>query len=207
MNGFNFTERVRKVLEMARREAIGHGNEYVGPEHMLLALIREGEGVGATVLQTLDTNLDALAEKVETAMRGTVAASSVHPDALKATDLPYTSRAKKALELTMTTSHEMGTSWVGTEHLLIGLMREGASMAAQALISSGLTAERVQAETVRLLGTDIATVGASGYDPTRSHKPISAFLLEVRYADGTTEQREFANVITLNNFLREIHPR
>src|SRR3954453_19481255 len=95
MNGYNFTERVRKVLAMAREEAGRLRHEYVGTEHILLGLIREGEGVAAAVMQNLSINTEAVKLRIEeVATKGTAAATT-------GPDLPYTSRAKKVLELSM----------------------------------------------------------------------------------------------------------
>ncbi len=96
MNGYNFTERVRKVLQMAREEAARLHHEYVGTEHILLGLIREGEGVAAAVLQNLNVDLDEIQQKIEETVKKGKAAAATGPD------LPYTSRAKKVLELAMT---------------------------------------------------------------------------------------------------------
>jgi len=94
MNGYNFTERVRKVLAMAREEAARLHHEYVGTEHILLGLIREGEGVAAAVLQNLSVDLDEIQQKIEETVKKGKAAAATGPD------LPYTSRAKKVLEYT-----------------------------------------------------------------------------------------------------------
>src|ERR687891_156689 len=118
MNGYNFTERVRKVLAMAREEAARLRHEYVGTEHILLGLIREGEGVAAAVLQNLSVDLDEIQQKIEDTVKKGKAAQATGPD------LPYTSRAKKVLELAMSEARELGHSYVGTEHLLLGLLRE-----------------------------------------------------------------------------------
>ena len=98
MNGYNFTERVRKVLAMAREEAARLHHEYVGTEHILLGLIREGEGVAAAVLQNLSVDLDEIQQKIEETVKKGKAAAATGPD------LPYTSRAKKVLELAMARS-------------------------------------------------------------------------------------------------------
>src|SRR5687768_15728897 len=118
MVGFNFTERVRKVLAMAREEAARLYHEYVGTEHMLLGLIREREGVAAEVLDRFGVDLDAVAERVEEIVKKGKTAGPVGPD------LPYTSRAKKVIELAMNQAVELRHSYVGTEHLLLGLIAE-----------------------------------------------------------------------------------
>ena len=148
MNGYNFTDRVRKVLQMAREEATRLRHEHVGTEHILLAVIKEGEGVAAAVLTNLNVDLDEIPRNVEKiAMKGRARASA-H------SDLPYTSRAKKVLELAMSEAHELRHSYVGTEHLLLGLLREEKGIAAQVLADAGITLEVARAEVLRLLGSE-----------------------------------------------------
>jgi len=149
MNGYNFTDRVRKVLQMAREEAARLHHEYVGTEHILLGLIREGEGVAAAVLTNLNVDLDDIQQKIEETVKKGKAAAAPGPD------LPYTSRAKKVLELAMTEARELNHSYVGTEHLLLGLLREEKGIAAQVLTDAGVTLEQSRAETLRLLGSDM----------------------------------------------------
>src|SRR5687768_1079816 len=157
MNGYNFTERVRKVLAMAREEAARLHHEYVGTEHILLGLIREGEGVAATVLQNLNVELDEIQQKIEETVKKGKAAQTPGPD------LPYTSRAKKVLELAMSEARELNHSYVGTEHLLLGLLREEKGIAAQVLTDAGVNLDAARAETLRILGTDVqAQSGGAG---------------------------------------------
>ncbi len=161
MNGYNFTDRVRKVLQMAREEAARLHHEYVGTEHILLGLIREGEGVAAAVLTNLSVELDDIQQKIEETVKKGKAAAAAGPD------LPYTSRAKKVLELAMMEARELNHSYVGTEHLLLGLLREEKGIAAQVLNDAGVTLEQARAETLRLLGSDMpAAAAAGGATPT-----------------------------------------
>ncbi|HEY0778800.1 MAG TPA: ATP-dependent Clp protease ATP-binding subunit [Gemmatirosa sp.] len=155
MNGYNFTERVRKVLAMAREEAARLHHEYVGTEHILLGLIREGEGVAAAVLQNLNADLDEIQTKIEETVKKGKAAQATGPD------LPYTSRAKKVLELAMAEARELNHSYVGTEHLLLGLLREEKGIAAQVLTDTGVNLEAARTETLRLLGNE-APQGSAG---------------------------------------------
>jgi len=155
MNGYNFTERVRKVLAMAREEAARLHHEYVGTEHILLGLIREGEGVAAAVLQNLNVDLDEIQQKIEEMVKKGKAAQATGPD------LPYTSRAKKVLELAMGEARELNHSYVGTEHLLLGLLREEKGIAAQVLADAGVNLDTARAETLRLLGTEMPQGGGS----------------------------------------------
>ncbi len=163
MNGYNFTERVRKVLAMAREEAARLRHEYVGTEHILLGLIREGEGVAAAVLQNLNVDLDDVQQRIEETVKQGKATQTTGPD------LPYTSRAKKVLELAMSEARELGHSYVGTEHLLLGLLREEKGIAAQVLTDASVNLEAARAETLRLLGTEPASPTAQqvgGAPPT-----------------------------------------
>ncbi|HJU72360.1 MAG TPA: ATP-dependent Clp protease ATP-binding subunit [Gemmatimonadaceae bacterium] len=167
MNGYNFTERVRKVLQMAREEAQRLHHEYVGTEHILLGLIREGEGVAAAVLQNLNVDLEDVQQKIEeTVKKGKAAPASGN-------DLPYTSRAKKVLELAMAEARELSHSYVGTEHLLLGLLREEKGIAAQVLTEVGVALDAARAETLRLLGTEMPQ-GQAGNAPTAQQGTGSA---------------------------------
>jgi len=155
MNGYNFTERVRKVLAMAREEAARLHHEYVGTEHILLGLIREGEGVAAAVLQNMNVDLDEIQQKIEDTVKKGKAAQATGPD------LPYTSRAKKVLELAMSEARELNHSYVGTEHLLLGLLREEKGIAAQVLTDAGVNLDAARTETLRLLGTEMPQSGGA----------------------------------------------
>jgi len=161
VNGYNFTDRVRKVLQMAREEAARLHHEYVGTEHILLGLIREGEGVAAAVLSNLNVDLEEIQQKIEDSVKKGKAAAAAGPD------LPYTSRAKKVLELAMSEARELNHSYVGTEHLLLGLLREEKGIAAQVLTDVGVNLEQARAETLRLLGSEMPqpTGGATPAPP------------------------------------------
>ncbi len=142
---YNFTDRFRKVLAMALEEAIRLQHDYVGTEHILLGLIREGEGVAAAVLTNLNVDLDQIREQVEERVKkGRVTIALV--------ELAYTSQARKALELAIAEAREFSHSYVGTEHLLLGLIREENGIASQALASFDLTSDRARAETAALVG-------------------------------------------------------
>src|SRR5947207_48756 len=141
---------------MAREEAARLHHEYVGTEHILLGLIREGEGVAAAVLTNLNVDLEEIQQKIEETVKKGKAAAAAGPD------LPYTSRAKKVLELAMTEARELNHSYVGTEHLLLGLLREEKGIAAQVLTDAGVNLEQSRAETLRLLGSDMPQTSASG---------------------------------------------
>jgi ATP-dependent Clp protease ATP-binding subunit ClpC len=165
MNGYNFTERVRKVLAMAREEAARLHHEYVGTEHILLGLIREGEGVAAAVLQALNVDLDEIQQKIEDTVKKGKASQATGPD------LPYTSRAKKVLELAMGEARELNHSYVGTEHLLLGLLREEKGIAAQVLTEAGVNLDAARTETLRLLGTEMPQTGTAAAGGAPSPQP------------------------------------
>jgi len=151
---YNFTDRVRKVLAMAREEAVRLQHDYVGTEHILLGLIREGEGVAAAVLMNLSVDLDQVQERTEEQVRKGKAGATMG-------ELPYTSRAKKVLEFSVAEAREMSHSYVGTEHLLLGLLREEKGVAAQVLESLGVTLEQAREQTLKLLGTEMPSPGQS----------------------------------------------
>ena len=160
---YNFTDRVRKVLAMAREEAIRLQHDYVGTEHILLGLIREGEGVAAAVLTNLNVDLDQIHEQVEESVKKGKATIALG-------ELPYTSRAKKVLEFAMAEARELSHSYVGTEHLLLGLLREEKGIAAQVLNSLGIGMEEARSETLKVLGSDVgpaqpAGIGGSTFTP------------------------------------------
>jgi ATP-dependent Clp protease ATP-binding subunit ClpC len=152
---------------MAREEAARLHHEYVGTEHILLGLIREGEGVAAAVLTNLNVDLEEIQQKIEETVKKGKAAAAAGPD------LPYTSRAKKVLELAMTEARELNHSYVGTEHLLLGLLREEKGIAAQVLTDAGVNLEQSRAETLRLLGSDMPQASAGGSPSTPSAAPKS----------------------------------
>jgi len=152
---YNFTDRVRKVLAMAREEAIRLQHDYVGTEHILLGLIREGEGVAAAVLQNLSVDLEQIHERVEESVRKGKATIALG-------ELPYTSRAKKVLEFAMAEARDFNHSYVGTEHLLLGLLREEKGIAAQVLNSLGVTLDDARGETLKVLGSEMSPSEPAG---------------------------------------------
>ncbi|HYU38147.1 MAG TPA: Clp protease N-terminal domain-containing protein [Gemmatimonadales bacterium] len=155
MNGYNFTDRVRKVLQLAREEAHRLGHEYVGTEHILLAIIREGEGVAQAVLTNLNVDLEEISRRIEETVKKGKAAVPARPD------LPYTSRAKKVLEFSMSEARELNDKYVGTEHLLLGVLREEKGIGALVLTEAGVTLEAARSEVVRMLRTEMPEVSAT----------------------------------------------
>jgi len=195
VNGYNFTERVRKVLAFAREEALRLRHEYVGTEHILLGLLREGEGIASAVLANLVIDTEWV--------RSTVDATVKHGRAAPSVDLPYTSRAKKVLELSMAEARDLTHNYVGTEHLLLGLLREEKGIAAQILTEAGLTLDGARAETLRLLGTSSSPLEdalAQVAPPTR----IASVKLEAQLNDGSIVKGEFVSRTAAMNFLRTL---
>jgi ATP-dependent Clp protease ATP-binding subunit ClpC len=144
-----FTDRARKVMKLANDEASRFHHEYLGTEHILLGLVKEGSGVAAAVLKNLDADLARIRVEVEALVqRG--------PDIVTKTELPQTPRAKKVIEYAMEEARGLNHNYVGSEHLLLGLLREEESVAAQVLMNLGLKLEEVRAEVLGLLGYGIA---------------------------------------------------
>ncbi len=144
---YNFTDRTRKVLAMAREEAIKLQHDYVGTEHILLGLLREEGGTGSAALRAMGVDGEELRKAV---------AKSVHQGnrPIRGSELPYTSRAKKVLEYAMAEARELDHRYVGTEHFLLGLLREKQGIAATVLGESGITIERARATVLGLLGEE-----------------------------------------------------
>jgi len=141
-----FTERARKVIVLAKEEARRFNHDYIGTEHLLLGLIREGEGVAAAVLQKMGLGLEAIRLEVEKLVQP-------GPSTQMQGDVPFTPRSKKALELSAEEARSLGHNYIGTEHLLLGLIREGEGVASQVLVNLGLDLNRVRNEIMELLGS------------------------------------------------------
>src|SRR5881396_2398382 len=138
-----FTERVRKVMYLAREEAARLQHDYIGTEHLLLGVIREGEGIAATVLNNLGLDLDAIRQAVESMVAATGGTLTIG-------EIPFTQRAKRVLELSVDEARQLGHNYVGTEHLLLGLIREGEGVAARVLLELGVDRKKVREETLKL---------------------------------------------------------
>lgn len=148
-----FTGRAVKVLELAQAEAEEFGHDYVGTEHLLLGLVHEGEGVAAKALWSLDIGLDAVRNKIE-AIIGQGEGGS--------TDFSYTPRAKRVMELAFAEAQELGHNYIGTEHILLGLIRENEGIAAKVLIALGAELDMVRELVVEMLGGELADTGGEG---------------------------------------------
>jgi len=138
-----FTDRARRVLVLAQEEARLLNHSFIGTEHILLGLIHEGEGLAAKALESLGISLEAVREKVEETIGPAGSAPTGSP--------PFTPRAKKVLELSLREALQLGHNYIGTEHMLLGLVREGEGVAAQVLISLGADLSRVRQQVIQLL--------------------------------------------------------
>ncbi len=150
-----FTERARKVIILAKEEAKRFNHDYIGTEHILLGLIKEGESVAAAVLQNLGLSLDTIRLEVEKLVQ-------FGPSTIVSGDIPFTPKAKKVIELAMDEARRLGHNYIGTEHLLLGLIKEGEGVASHVLMNVGLDLNKVRAEVIKLLGS--STPG-SGQNP------------------------------------------
>ena len=149
-----FTDRARKVMALANQEAQRFNHEYIGTEHILLGLVKEGSGVGANVLKNLDVDLRKVRLEVEKLVKA-------GPEMVTMGKLPQTPRAKKVIEYAIEEARSLNHNYVGTEHLLLGLLREHDGVAAQVLMNLGLKLEEVRQEVLNLLGagTDVEGEG------------------------------------------------
>src|SRR5271165_2964525 len=147
-----FTDRARRVLVLAQEEARLLNHSFIGTEHILLGLIHEGEGLAAKALESLGISLEAVREKVEETIGPAGSAPTGSP--------PFTPRAKKVLELSLREALQLGHNYIGTEHMLLGLVREGEGVAAQVLVSLGADLSRVRQQVIQLLS------GYQGKDPS-----------------------------------------
>ncbi|NEU32434.1 ATP-dependent Clp protease ATP-binding subunit [bacterium LRH843] len=145
-----FTERAQKVLALAQEEAVRLGHNNIGTEHILLGLIREGEGIAAKALIALNLGPDKIQQEVESLIgKGQEGSKTIH----------YTPRAKKVIELSMDEARKLGHSYVGTEHILLGLIREGEGVAARVLNNLGVSLNKARQQVLQLLGSN--EVGSS----------------------------------------------
>ena len=186
---YNFTERVRRILAQARSEAMTLQHDYVGPEHVLLALLAQQNSVSGTVLQNLGVDLPYFARSLKEKLvpgNGT--------NYLSAQDLPYTKGAKKTLSFAMIEARDLNHSYVGSEHLLLGILLEGNSPATKELNGFGVTIEKTRAETLRVLlqGEPLA--------PPTGEKPVRVYLV-ARYSNGAVVAKNFESSAEAARFL------
>jgi ATP-dependent Clp protease ATP-binding subunit ClpC len=157
-----FTDRARRVVVLAQEEAKMLNHNYIGTEHILLGLIHEGEGVAAKALESLGISLDAVREQVQDIIGQGQQQPTGH--------IPFTPRAKKVLELSLREALQLGHNYIGTEHILLGLIREGEGVAAQVLVKLGADLNRVRQQVIQLLsgyqGKETAAVGGNTTETT-----------------------------------------
>jgi len=158
-----FTERARKVILLAKEEAKKFNHDYIGTEHILLGLVKEGEGVAAAVLNSLGLEAENIREEVEKLVQP-------GPAPVLVNDIPFTPRAKKVIELAMDEARNLGHNYIGTEHLLLGLIREGDGIAAQVLLNVGLDLKSVREEVLNLLGSSVPGYSIASPDLRKKKK-------------------------------------
>ena len=187
-----FTDRARKVMALANQEAQRFNHEYIGTEHILLGLVKEGSGVGANVLKNLEVDLRKVRLEVEKLVKS-------GPDMVTMGKLPQTPRAKKVIEFAIEEARNLNHNYVGTEHLLLGLLREQDGVAAQVLMNLGIKLEEVREEVLNLLGAGVEneeTTGggvgnqeAGGRKGTRESRTPALDSLRPR-SDGDGQERQ-----------------
>ena len=166
-----FTDKARRVVVLAQEEAKLLNHNYIGTEHILLGLIHEGEGVAAKALESLGINLDSVRDQVQEIIGQGQQAPSGH--------IPFTPRAKKVLELSLREALQLGHSYIGTEHLLLGLIREGEGVAAQVLTRLGADTNRVRQQVIQLLsgfqGKETVQVGGEQVAPQKGSQILDQY--------------------------------
>src|SRR5690606_31743375 len=165
-----FTDRARRVVVLAQEEARMLNHNYIGTEHILLGLIHEGEGVAAKALQSLGISLEGVRQQVEQIIGQGQQAPSGH--------IPFTPRAKKVLELSLREALQLGHNYIGTEHILLGLIREGEGVAAQVLVKLGADLNRVRQQVIQLLSGDGKEPAAASAGGSSETAPTTALVLD-----------------------------
>ncbi|MEI6474930.1 MAG: Clp protease N-terminal domain-containing protein, partial [Planctomycetota bacterium] len=187
------TDRARKVMALANQEAQRFNHEYIGTEHILLGLVKEGSGVGANVLKNLDIDLRKVRLEVEKLVKS-------GPEMVTMGKLPQTPRAKKVIEYAIEEARNLNHNYVGTEHLLLGLLREHDGVAAQVLMNLGLKLEEVREEVLNLLG--------AGADQERDESPQAPSEPQAQEPGptegGTTARRGKSKTPALDSFGRDL---
>ncbi len=181
-----FTDRARKVMQLANQEAQRFNHEYIGTEHILLGLVKEGSGVAANVLKNLDVDLRKIRLEVEKLVQS-------GPEMVTMGKLPQTPRTKKVIEYSMEEARNLNHNYVGTEHVLLGLLREQDGVVAQVLMNLGLKLEEVREEVLNLLGHGLET----GESPERGGR-------EAGHGDGPSGKGSKSKTPALDSFGRDL---
>ena len=190
-----YTDRARKVVSFARQEAERFNHDYIGTEHVLLGLVKEGSGVAANVLENLEVDLEKVRLEVEKMVKPA-------PDVVTMGQLPFTPRAKKVLEYANDEARALDHNYVGTEHLLLGLLREQEGVAAQVLVNLGLKLEDVRNEVMEFLGAE--TQQSKDAEPAGSGEPASSSGTSgAQPSQGQTKQGE-SKTPALDSFGRDL---
>src|SRR6266851_5140915 len=177
-----FTDRARRVVVLAQEEARMLNHNYIGTEHILLGLIHEGEGVAAKALESLGISLEAVRRQVEEIIGQGQQGPSGH--------IPFTPRAKKVLELALREALQLGHNYIGTEHILLGLISEGEGVAAQVLVRLGVDLSRVRQQVIQLLhGYQGQEPAAAAGTPSES-APSTSVILDQFGRNPTAGARE-----------------
>jgi ATP-dependent Clp protease ATP-binding subunit ClpC len=196
--GYDFNSRVRGALIRAREDARHRHHEYVGTEHLLLGLLAEEDTLVVDVLENLGArpiNLQMAVEQMLTEGRPT--------GRIQTPDLPYTARARVVLDQAISVAHEFGDGYVGTQHLLLGLLREKQGIAARAMTAAGLTEPELLREIVRLLqGEGVAAMIDVPKSLSDTQVPLS-IAVEVHYGDGSMAKKIFSSKDAAIGFLRD----
>lgn len=198
MTGYDFTTRVRGALVKAREEAQLRHHEYVGTEHLMLGLLAEEDTLVTDILENLGARPLDLQTVVEHMVK-----DGMPTGRIQAPDLPYTPRARVVLDQAISAAHEFGDGYVGTQHLLLGLIREKHGIAAQALTAAGLTEPQLRREIVRLLqGEGVAAMIDLPQAQGETQVPLS-IAVEVHYGDGSMAKKIFSSKDEAIGFLRD----
>jgi ATP-dependent Clp protease ATP-binding subunit ClpA len=189
-----FSDRARRVVVLSQEEARLLNHDYIGTEHILLGLVHEGEGIAARALGSLNIGLDAVRREVEEIVSPGGSPPSEH--------IPFTPRAKKVLELSLREAIQLGHNYIGTEHILLGLLREGEGVACQVLVNLGASLPKVRARVLQLAAE--STREAPGGWVFRPSSELAAVLDE---AHRVAEARGDSEVMPIHLFLAAVeHP-
>jgi hypothetical protein len=197
-----FTDRARRAVVLAQEEAAGLNHNYIGTEHLLLGLIHEGKGVAAKALESLGISLESVRREVEETVGQGQSPPTGH--------IPFTPRAKKVLELSLREAMALGHNYIGTEHILLGLIREGEDVAAQVLVKLGADLDRARQQVIQLLS---GYAGGKGPEPAEQvpggYLPVSPEALTAMVAGGPGayqyQEQEPPDLVRVVPLAREIY--
>jgi hypothetical protein len=195
-----FTDRARRAVVLAQEEAAGLNHNYIGTEHLLLGLIHEGKGVAAKALESLGISLESVRREVEETVGQGKSPPTGH--------IPFTPRAKKVLELSLREAMALGHNYIGTEHILLGLIREGEGVAAQVLAKLGADLDRARQQVIQLLsGYASGEAPAPEGRAVGGYVPVSqeALVAMVAGGPGVYQEQEAPELVRVVPLAREIY--